>query len=45
MIALGGVHLVYLLISRGGARNLAIPDLRSIDLDTATKAHEGSEGA
>jgi amino acid transporter len=50
MVALGGVYLVYLLISRGGAKNLAMPDLHSIDheLDAnaaMTNAHEGTEGA
>jgi amino acid transporter len=47
MVALGGVYLTFLLISRGGAKNLAMPDLHSIDneLDVNAKSPERSARA
>ncbi|MER6950166.1 amino acid permease [Nonomuraea sp. NPDC000554] len=35
MLALGAVYLVYLLVRRGGAKRLAMPDMHSIDAELA----------
>jgi amino acid transporter len=43
MVVLGGIYLAYLLIRRGGAKGIAMPDLHSIDkeLDDDARARVG----
>ncbi|GAA2868732.1 amino acid permease [Streptosporangium fragile] len=47
MLALGAVYLAYLLVRRGGAKGLAMPDMRSVDAEldagATTAAANGTE--
>ena len=40
MIVLGGIYLVFLLIRRGGASGLTMPDIHSIDKELDDDAHQ-----
>ncbi|MER5424700.1 amino acid permease [Streptosporangium roseum] len=45
MLVLGAAYLVYLLVTRGGARGLAMPDMHSIDAELTADAAKGTETA
>ncbi|MDF2048175.1 amino acid permease [Microbacterium sp. Kw_RZR3] len=40
MVVLGGVYLTFLLVSRGGVRGLAMPDMHSIDAELDADARQ-----
>ncbi|MEG0299765.1 MAG: hypothetical protein RR609_09380, partial [Aurantimicrobium sp.] len=43
MVAIGALYLIFLLVVRGGAKGLSMPDLHSIDAELdADAAHKGN---
>jgi len=45
MVVIGAVYLVFLLVTRGGAKGIAMPDMHSIDSELDTDAAERGHGA